>query len=232
MRPSSITLPSLKVTVGSGSTTFLRLELVGVHGEAHGASRFAPVESRGGQNFVESLLLGLVLDQTGARHDHGVDAFWNLASNGNGGDFAKILNAAVGTAANENLTHGSVLNGRSPLESNVIQRTRHGSLTRLIMPLLVNLGNDSIDGHGILRGCPPGDGGCNVLGIDHHRLVVLGALVRLQRRPIRRGLIPLVAGGTHGPPLQIVKGDLVGSNDSRTRSGLDGHVGNGHACLH
>mmetsp|Transcript_20544 Transcript_20544/g.37685 ORF Transcript_20544/g.37685 Transcript_20544/m.37685 type:complete len:378 (+) Transcript_20544:1084-2217(+) len=232
MRPSSIALPSFKVTIGSGSASFLRFELVGIHGEAHGASRLAPVESRLHEDFVESFLFGLEFHQSRSRDDHGVHAIGHFASNGDGGDLAKVLNAAVRAAPDEYLFDRHSLDGRAALETNVIQRTGDGRLTRLVVSLLVDLGNVARDGNGILGGCSPGYGGCNVLGVDDDRGIVRGALVRPERSPIRNGLLPILPIGTHGTSLEVIESDLVGSNDSGACTGLDGHVGNGHAGLH
>mmetsp|Transcript_21506 Transcript_21506/g.62977 ORF Transcript_21506/g.62977 Transcript_21506/m.62977 type:complete len:454 (-) Transcript_21506:323-1684(-) len=232
MSPSSVPLPSLKVTVRRGSASFLRLELVGVHGEAHGTSGFAPVEAGVDQYLVQPFLLGLILDEAGSGHDHGVYAVGDLTSLGDGGDVANVLDPAVGAGTDENLFDGHALNVLSSLEANVLQGTLDGGLPRFVVVGGVDLGHLALDGHGVLGGGPPGDGGGDVLRLDDDGLVVLGALVGAEGGPVVHGSIPLFARGAHGPALEIIEGDLVGSDHSGAGAGLDGHVGDGHSRLH
>mmetsp|Transcript_27361 Transcript_27361/g.58773 ORF Transcript_27361/g.58773 Transcript_27361/m.58773 type:complete len:430 (+) Transcript_27361:1081-2370(+) len=232
MRPPPVTLPALEVSVGSGCAAFLRLELVGVHGEAHAAPRLAPVESRVHEDFVESLQLGLAFDQSGPRDDHGVHSLRDLTSDGHGGDLANVLDATVGAAPDEDLLDRRALDGRAPLQADVLQRTCDGRLTRLVVALLIDLGNGARDRHGVLGRRAPRDRGRDVLCVDDHRGVVHRSVVGGEGPPVLDGLVPILPLGTHGTSLEVFEGGVVGGDDSRAGSGLDGHVGDGHTGLH
>ena len=52
----------------------MSLELVRVHGQAHGTAGVAPFEARGLEDLVQPFLLGLGLDRLGPGYDKGPDA--------------------------------------------------------------------------------------------------------------------------------------------------------------
>src|SRR3989442_12605375 len=56
--PSTAPLPSLKVAVARRGTTLPFGQLVSVHGDAHAASCFAPLEARLTEDIGQSFLLG------------------------------------------------------------------------------------------------------------------------------------------------------------------------------
>src|ERR1700689_4140100 len=61
MGAAAAALAALEIGVGGRGAALARLELVGVHGEAHRAAGLAPFEARLEEDAVEPLLLGLVL---------------------------------------------------------------------------------------------------------------------------------------------------------------------------
>ena len=63
-------LPPFKVSVGCGRAAFAWHEDVRVHAEAHRTAGVAPLEARVEENLVETFLLRLGFDETGAWHDH------------------------------------------------------------------------------------------------------------------------------------------------------------------
>ena len=93
--------PAFEIAVRGRGAALARLELVGVHREAHRAARLAPFEAGLDEDLVEPFLLGLVLHQARARHDQRVDAGRDLAALGDRGGGAQILDAAVGAGADE-----------------------------------------------------------------------------------------------------------------------------------
>src|SRR5258708_35688111 len=68
-----VTLAAFEVAVGGRSAALARLELVRVHGQAHGTTRLAPFEASLDEDLVEAFGLRLLFDDTGTRHDHAVD---------------------------------------------------------------------------------------------------------------------------------------------------------------
>src|SRR5215471_11568293 len=63
------TLPALEVAIRGRSTALARSQSILVHSEAHRASRLAPFEASGGEDAVETLALGLLLDLPGTGND-------------------------------------------------------------------------------------------------------------------------------------------------------------------
>src|SRR5262245_38503703 len=53
MRTSTTALPTFEIAVRCGGAAFARLQLVGIHRQAHGAARLAPFETRLAEDAVE-----------------------------------------------------------------------------------------------------------------------------------------------------------------------------------
>ena len=104
MGTPAVALSTFEVAVAGGCAALTRFEFVGVHGQAHGATGLAPFETRGLENLVQALALGLRFHQARARHDHGK---FDVASHfltevlDDGGGFTHILDTAVGTRTDE-----------------------------------------------------------------------------------------------------------------------------------
>src|SRR5690348_14574687 len=96
MRAAAAALPALEIAVGRRGAALARLELVGVHREAHRATRLAPFEAGFDEDLVETFFLGLLLDESRARHDECVDAGRDLAAFRHRRRRAQILDAAIG----------------------------------------------------------------------------------------------------------------------------------------
>src|SRR5712671_6960224 len=92
-----VTLPAFEVAVGGRSAALPRLELVGVHGQAHGATRLAPFEACLNEDLVEAFGLRLLFDDTGARYDHAVDMATHSLAVDHFRRGAQILDAPIGT---------------------------------------------------------------------------------------------------------------------------------------
>mmetsp|Transcript_325 Transcript_325/g.486 ORF Transcript_325/g.486 Transcript_325/m.486 type:complete len:200 (+) Transcript_325:186-785(+) len=156
----------------------------------------------------------------------------HLPSHGNGSNCADVLNTAICTGSNENFGDGFTLNLLSTFKSNVLQGAFNSSLTSLIMLRLINLWYRPSHRYGILWTSSPGDSRSNIIPVDNDRLIIFGTLIRHQALPILHGLIPLLAAGTHGTSLEVFECNIVGCNNSSTRTSLNGHIGNGHPGLH
>src|SRR2546423_873264 len=96
MGAALVALPALEIAVRRGSATLAGRELVRVHRETHRASRLAPVESRRLEDLVEPFGLGLLLHETGARHDHGANIRADVLALRNLRNLAQVLDPAVG----------------------------------------------------------------------------------------------------------------------------------------
>ena len=88
------TLAAFKIAVARGGTTLLGLELVGIHGQTHGASRFAPLKPSGLENHIQAFSLGLLFDQTRTwNHQGELDVFGHFLP-----DLAAVFGARRGKA--------------------------------------------------------------------------------------------------------------------------------------
>jgi hypothetical protein len=81
-------LSPFEVTVGGGGADLSALEFVGVHGETHGTSGFAPFKSGGDEDLVESFGFGLLFDSFGTGDDKGFDSWGDMSTLGDFGGFA------------------------------------------------------------------------------------------------------------------------------------------------
>src|SRR5215210_7357279 len=102
MRPAALALASLEVAIAGRGAPLARLQNVGVHAEAHGAPRVAPVEACLGEDLGQSFFLGLLLDAHRTRDDHSPYAFLDLVAFQDAGGGAQVLDAGVGTRPKEN----------------------------------------------------------------------------------------------------------------------------------
>src|SRR6185437_5530138 len=94
-------LTTLEIAVRGRRAALFRLELVGVHGEAHRAARLAPFETRLDEDLVETFGFRLLLHKAGARHHHGVDMAVDGLALGDLRRRPQILDAAVCAGADE-----------------------------------------------------------------------------------------------------------------------------------
>ena len=98
MGAATVALSAFEIAVAGGRTTFTGFELVGIHGQTHRATRFAPFKTCRLKNGVQAFALGLFFDQTRTGHDHGqlhiLGHFLSEALD-HAGRFAHVFDAAV-----------------------------------------------------------------------------------------------------------------------------------------
>src|ERR1700681_1518131 len=70
---SAAPLPSFKIAVAGGGTALTRLQDIGIHSQAHRASRFTPLEAGIQKNPMQAFLLGCSLHGLRSRHHHRPD---------------------------------------------------------------------------------------------------------------------------------------------------------------
>ena len=100
VRPPLPCRPS-KLRLLVDGTALARLELVGIHRQAHAAAGLAPLEAGGREDLVEPFGLGLPLDQAAAGHDHRLHAVGDAVAADHGGRGPQVLDPAVGARADE-----------------------------------------------------------------------------------------------------------------------------------
>src|SRR5579883_2365025 len=123
---ASLTLASFEVAVAGGDAVFAGLELIAVHGDAHGAARLAPVATGGAEDPVEAFGFGLALDFHGAGDDHDADARVDFAALENGGGGAEIGDAGIGAASDEDHIDGVAEDRLAAFETHIGEGFRNG----------------------------------------------------------------------------------------------------------
>ncbi|KAI6769142.1 hypothetical protein HG531_010246 [Fusarium graminearum] len=221
-----------------GELTGLEGGLVGVnvrvHAQAHTATSLSPLETGIDEDLIETLLLGLSLDKTRARNDHGaLDVISNLAALDNIGSSSQILNSGVGAGSDENLVDGNILHGGSSGQAHVLKHATTSSLLALAAECF-GVRNAARDGYDVFRTGSPGKSRNNILSINEDIDIILGTGIRLEGLPVGNSVVPSLRAilGGQGATLEIFKGDLIGSDHTSTGATLNGHVADGHASLH
>src|ERR1700729_3893368 len=122
MGAAPVALTALEIAVRGRSAALARRKLVRVHGQAHRAARLAPLEAGGEKDLVETLGLGLRLDQARSRHDHRADSLAPLMAARDCGRGAQILDAAVGAGADEDAVDGEIRHLLPAVQAHIVER--------------------------------------------------------------------------------------------------------------
>ena len=108
MGSAPASLSAFKVTVGSGGTSFLGLQVVRVHGETHGASGFPPLKTRIKEDFVKAFCFGCGFHFLGAGYYQSGDTFRHFSAFCYGCGGSKVFDSTVGTGADEGKVNGDL----------------------------------------------------------------------------------------------------------------------------
>src|SRR5262249_26581048 len=111
VRTTALALAALEVAVRGRGAALARAQDVRIHAEAHRAAGLAPFEPGRLEDLVETLLLGLRLDQAGAWDDHGSHSRTDLLAAHHSRGGPQVLDAGVGAGADED-----------PIERDVLER--------------------------------------------------------------------------------------------------------------
>src|SRR3981189_2093494 len=101
MGAALVALAALEIAVRGRGAALARLELVRVHGEAHGATGLAPFEAGGDEDLVETFRFGLLLHAPAAGPPQGFAVLFHGLPRAQGGARARVLEPAVGARADE-----------------------------------------------------------------------------------------------------------------------------------
>src|SRR5215207_5058174 len=118
---TALALPALEVAVGGRCAAFAWRQLVGVHSEAHRATREAPLGAELLDHLVEALGLGFEPDSGGAGHDHDAHAVRLVLALDDRRERAEVFDAAVRARAHEDGVDVDILQRRSGLEGHVLE---------------------------------------------------------------------------------------------------------------
>jgi hypothetical protein len=235
MSPPSSSLTTFKVPVRGRSTPLLRFQLIRVHSETHGTPSLSPIKPSALEDDIDPLGLGLLLDQSGSRDDHGVDPLGDLgilaSREDDLGSRPQILDSSVGTRTQERLVDLDFLHDLARGQSHVLQRPLHSILPDRVLGLF-RIRYRARDGHRILRRRSPRQGRRDILCLDLDLDIVMRSSIRLQRLPVLDRLIPFFTYGAQRSTCEVLERDLIRSDHSGPRSSLDRHVTDRHSRLH
>src|SRR5882672_12841498 len=97
MRAAVFALAAFEVAITGAGAALMRGQDVGVHADAHAASGVAPLETGGGENFVEAFFFRLRLDAARTGNDQRLlDAFCDVLALDKMSRGAQIVNAGIG----------------------------------------------------------------------------------------------------------------------------------------
>ena len=165
------------------------------------AAGLAPLEAGGGEDAVEAFFFGLRFDGLRAGDDHGADGGGYVVAVDYLGGGAEVFDAAVGAGAYEDGVDFDVFDGRAGLEVHVLVGAGEGFLVGFGAGVGEG-GDGGVDGGDHAGGGAPGDGGCELRGVDVELAVVGGAVVGDEGLPLFDGEIELCAGGVKRRPLR------------------------------
>src|ERR1035438_7988336 len=121
MRASTAALAAFEVAVAGGGTALAGRKNVGVHGQAHGAARLAPVKAGFYEDAVQSFGLGSCLDSLRSWDDHRTDMGRDLIPRCDASRSAQVLKPPVGAGADEDAVDGNLGKRRACGESHVFK---------------------------------------------------------------------------------------------------------------
>src|SRR5919112_2284783 len=224
VRPATLALASLEVSVAGRGAPLARLQDVRVHAEAHRTPGVAPVEARVREDLGQPLFLCLLFDAHRTGHDHRPDPLFHLVAFQDAGGGEQVLDTGVGTRPEEDGVDLDVPDRRARLERHVLERP--------LVAIVFGLRDLAVERHGLGRGRAPRDVGNQILRLYDDLLVELGALVGRELFPFLDRGVPLLAfrGVLFAP--KVLESRLVGRNETGPPPPLDGHVAHGHATLH
>src|SRR5690606_19060692 len=101
VRPPALALAAVEVAARGERGPLPRLQLVGVHAQAHRAAGVAPLGTEVEEDLVQALGLGLEADAGRARHDEDADVVVLLAALDDVDDGAQVLDTTVRARADE-----------------------------------------------------------------------------------------------------------------------------------
>src|SRR5690606_31820653 len=118
MRTTAVALTTFEVTVGGGRAMFAIAQLVGVHGQTHGATRLTPLETSVEENLVQTFFFRLFFHQTRTRyHQRLLNSGSHFTAFGHFRSGAQVFDPGVGAGTDEHtvqLNAGHWLTGLQP----------------------------------------------------------------------------------------------------------------------
>src|SRR5690554_2172205 len=230
--PPTKALTTFEVPVRGRRTMLALPQLVGVHGQTHGATRITPFQARLDKDLVQTLLLRLRFHQSRTRNHHRLlQARRHLAAFHHSGGFTQVFNPAVGAGTDKHAIQLDIGDLLVRLQTHILERA-HNAFTldgifflRRVRHIAVNTGNH-------LRRRAPAHLRLDSRAVELNHLVENRVVVAVQGTPVFNGLVPGLAFRRERTTFHILNGGVIHRHHTHTGTALDGHVANGHPAFH
>src|SRR5690554_800365 len=230
--PPTKALTTFEVPVRGRRTMLAPPQLVGVHGQTHGATRITPFQARLDKDLVQTLLLRLRFHQSRTRNHHRLlQARRHLAAFHHRSRFAQILNPTVGTGTDKHPIQLDIGDLLVRLQAHVLKRA-HNAFTLDGIFFLRRVRHIAVDTGYHLRRRAPAHLRLDSRAVELNHLVENRVVVAVQGTPVFNGLVPGLAFRRERTTFHILNGGVIHRHHTHTGAALDGHVADGHPTFH
>ncbi|BBG29876.1 diguanylate cyclase/phosphodiesterase with PAS/PAC and GAF sensor [Zymobacter palmae] len=232
VRTTAVSLTSFEVAVGRRGTVLTVAQLVGVHRQAHGATRFTPFKPCLDQNTIKTFLLSLFLDQPRPRHHHRqLDGRCNMATFRNARGFTDVFDTTVGARTDKHFVYRDIRNFLIRFKAHVFKRTFDAATARFVR-FLGRIRHGSTDRQDHFRTGAPADLRLDIRCVNLDDAIEVSILIGDPMLPALNGRVPLLRLRCKRAALDIVDGGLVDGDKPYTRPRFDRHVAHRHTAFH
>src|SRR6267378_8621682 len=137
VRAAVFALAALEIAIAGAGAALVRRQDVGVHTDAHAATRVAPLKTGVAENFIESFFFGLRFNAARAGDNQCLlDVFCHMLAFDKMRGGAEIIEARIGAGADEDAVHGNIHDGCAGFQPHVFQRAFRGLLIVEILEVM------------------------------------------------------------------------------------------------
>src|SRR5690554_2163565 len=225
-------LTTFEVPVGGRRTMLALPQLVGVHGQTHGATRVTPFQTRLDKDLVQAFLLRLRFNQAGTRSHHGLlQAGSHLAAFHHRSRFAQIFNPTVGTGTDKHPIQLDIGDLLVRPQAHVLERANNAFTLDGIF-FLRRVRHIAVDTGYHLRRRAPAHLRLDSRAVELNHLVENRVVVAVQGAPVFNGLVPGLAFWRERTTFHILNGGVIHRHHTHTGTALDGHIADSHPAFH
>src|SRR5690554_3509809 len=230
--PPTKALTTFEVPVRGRRTMLAPPQLVGVHGQTHGATRITPFQARLDKDLVQTLLLRLRFHQSRTRNHHRLlQARRHLAAFHHSGGFTQVFNPAVGAGTDKHAIQLDIGDLLVRLQTHILERA-HNAFTLDGIFFLRRVRHIAVDTGYHLRRRTPAHLRLDSRTVELNHLVENRVVVAAQGTPVFNGLVPGLAFRRERTTFHILNGGVIHRHHTHTGAALDGHVADGHPTFH
>src|SRR3954468_21237814 len=155
MSSAAPALPAFEVPVGGGGTAFAWSQHIVVHTEAHRTARVPPLESRSGEDAIQSFALGSGLHLLRSRNHHRAHAGSDSPAGDHRSGGSEVFDPSIGAGTDEDAVDRQTLERHAWLEPHIRQRAAAALALALALDAL-RIGNPTRNVRSHSRAGSPG----------------------------------------------------------------------------